>query len=168
MVVKIKNREQHISSIKELLGEIFNEANHIQYSFNGKEDTEDFGDVEVKTDSGKSVCLFLLGDGESVGSEKGNLDIPDSFELSDGGKASWERKAISPLSKVTGKKILNVEALFDKYEVSNAEVLSGWKISFEEGSFVVFYNCGDNAKLLINEIPNDLSEGYISRWQQIE
>ena len=153
--------------VRDLIGEEICSISNSQYFFNGEMDDEDIGDVEIETYSGIKVCLKLLGDGESVGVYKGDLKVPSSFEVADGEQASWKKLPIEQRFKVIGSKIVAIDAMYDRHIKFDSEVLAGWRIQLSNGNYIVFYNCGDNAKVLFNELPDDAIEGIVTTWQPV-
>jgi len=39
------------------------------------------------------------------------------------------------------------------YELPRSSALCGFKVTFESGEFIVYYNCGDDGVALFNQLP---------------
>ena len=101
------------------------------------------------------MCLTLQGDGESVGAYAGELLVPKSFEVTEDEEAHWEKLELKEGAEAKGYKIVAIEAMYDFYRSSKSRVLSGLRFRLSSRDYFVFYNFGDNARLLFNELPND-------------
>ncbi|GAA6133293.1 hypothetical protein NBRC116188_00820 [Oceaniserpentilla sp. 4NH20-0058] len=159
--------KQYNDIVKSLIGEEICSLSNSQYFFNDEKVDEDLGEIEIETVSGLKVCFKLLSDGESVGAYSGDLYVPSSFEVNDGEQASWKKIPIEQEFNVTGSKIVAIDTMYDKYLKFNSEVLAGWRVKLANQNYFVFYNCGDNAKILFNELPDDAIEGIVTTWQPI-
>ena len=163
----IDQNNKYTSILRDLIGEVISSISNSQFFFNGARDDEDIGDVEIITESGLKICLKLLADGESVGVYKGDLMLPSSFEVTEGELSSWKKLPIEQKFKIPGSKIVAIDAMRDRYLQFDTEVIAGWRIKLSNNNYIVFYNCGDNARVLFNELPDDAPEGIITIWQPV-
>ena len=166
-MTSIEESSKYIDIVKGLIGELLSSLSNSQYFFNGEKDDEDLGDLEILVSSGLKVCFKLLSDGESVGAYNGDLKVPTSFEVAKGEQASWEKIALLQGAEIVGTKIVGIDAMYDYYPKFNSKYLSGWRVKLSSGDFFVFYNCGDNARFLLNELPNDAISDIETTWEAI-
>ena len=166
-MTSVEESSKYVDIAKSLIGEAVYSLSNSQYFFNDEKDDEDFGDIEILTSSKLKVCFKLLNDGESVGAYEGDLQVPSSFEFREGEQASWKRLSLKQANGVVGNTIIAIEAMYDRHLKFKSKVLAGWKVKLSNGNYFVFYNCGDNARFLFNELPNDASKDIETIWQQI-
>lgn len=166
-MISIEKYSKYLEIVKSLIGESLYSLSNSQYFFNGEKDDEDLGDLEILVSSGLKVCFKLLSDGESVGSYEGDLQVQKSFEVAEGEQASWEKLALKQGAEFIGSKIVAIDAMYDCYHKFNSQVLAGWRVKLSSGDYFVFYNCGDNARLLFNELPNDAISDIETTWKLI-
>ena len=117
--------------------------------------------------SGLKVCFKLLSDGESVGAYEGDLKVPNSFEVAEGEQALWKKNEIKQGSEIVGTRIVAIDAMYDSDHKINSKVLAGWQVKLSSGDYFVFYNSGDNARFLFNELPNDATSDIETTWKPI-
>ena len=91
--------------------------------------------------------------------------IPKGFKISEKETASWEKLNLEKALCFIGKEVASITQMIDHYIDQKTDVTSGLKISFNDQSYFVYYNCGDEAKFLINELPCYVGEGIETRWQ---
>jgi len=163
----IEESSKYLGIVQKLIGETISSLSNSQYFFNGEKDDEDLGELEIIVSSGSRICFKLLGDGESVGAYEGSLKVPSSFEVCAGEQASWEKQEIKQSSEIVGTKIIAINAMYDSYSKINSKVLAGWQVKLSNGDYFVFYNCGDNARLLLNELPNDAIPDIKTTWESV-
>ena len=166
-MISREESSKYVDLVKSLIGESVASISNSQYFFNGEKDDEGLGDLEILASSGLKVCLNLLSDGESVGAYAGDLQVPKSFEVAEGEQASWEKLALKQGVEVTGSKIVAIDAMYDFHTKFNSRVLAGWRVRLSSGDYFVFYNCGDNARFLFNELPNDSISDIETTWEPI-
>ena len=166
-MISTKETSKYLDIVKSLIGESLSSLSNSQYFFNGEKDDEDLGDLEILVSSGLKVCFKLQSDGESVGAYEGDLQVPKSFEVAEGEQASWEKLALTQGAELTGSKIIAIDAMYDFYHKFNSKVLAGWRVKLSSGDYFVFYNCGDNARFLFNELPNDVISDIETIWKPI-
>jgi hypothetical protein len=87
--------------------------------------------------------------------------------VNEGEQASWKKIPIEQKFNITYSKIVGIDAMYDIHLKFNSKVLAGWRVNLANRNYFVFYNCGDNAKILFNELPDDAIEGIVTRWQPI-
>ena len=114
--------------------------------------------------SGKTICLKLQNDGESINVSNGELEITPEFKISKEETASWKKLNIDKASSFLGKTVTSISQMIDHYTELKTDVISGLKVSFNDSTYFVYYNCGDEAKLLVNELPL-MSKGIKTRWE---
>ena len=151
-----ENQKEHISALRSIRGKTLAKLSRCQYFFNDEPDDEDEGDVELTFEDGSVITLFILADGESVGAKTALMEIPGPFDVDEDSRCSWKHLPLSdkaPWSGLIGAEVTEVTAVFDKYAKLNAEVLSGWKITFGKHGDLCYFNCGDNGRLLRDEEP---------------
>jgi len=164
---KVTNSFDYIEVTRKLIGEDISEISNSQYFFNNVRDDKDLGDIEIKTKSGLKICFKLVDDGESVGSYTGDLNIPPSFEVTKGEFCSWKKLPLNNSLEIIDCRVTSIEGMYDSHEKSKSETLSGWKVNLSNDNYFIFYNCGDEAKLTLNSIPNDAANYMTTTWKKI-
>jgi len=161
-----EERKAHdLDQAKKLVGKKLAGLSNVQYYFESEKVTDDIGDIEWQCTDDSTVTMFLLTNGESVGADSLPVDIPRAFELEEGERCSWQTEdLLSSLAAnhLVGKKIVGVQALVDCHINYNYQVLSGFKVLFESGDFIFYYNCGDDGIALLNQLPGP-NEGIKSK-----
>ena len=153
------------NSYSNLIGEELLRISNSQYFYNGIACLDDIGEIELVFSSGKTVCINLRNDGESINVRNEEMIIPKGFKISEKETASWEKLNLEKALCFIGKEVASITKMIDHYIDQKTDVTSGLKISFNDQSFFVYYNCGDEAKFLINELPCYAGEGIETRWQ---
>ena len=148
-----------------LIGQEIIELSNSQYFYNGVASLDDIGEIELIFSSGTAICLNLQSDGESVNIRNGKLIIPKGFNISEEETASWEKLSLDKASCFIGKEVISITQMIDHHIDQKTDVISGFKISFNDQSYFIYYNCGDEAKFLINKFPCYAGEGIETRWK---
>src|SRR3989338_7852298 len=144
-----------LTQAQNLLGKNLAGVRNVQYYFEYEKVTDDIGDIEWHCTDGTVVSMFLLTNGESVGSDTLPAEVPQAFDLDEGERCSWQAEdLLSSLAAnhLTGKNITSVQAFVDCHINSDYQVLSGFRVLFESGEFILYYNCGDNGVALLNQL----------------
>jgi hypothetical protein len=146
-----------LAQAQSLIGKNLAGVRNVQYYFESEKVTDDIGDIEWHCTDGTVVSMFLLTDGESVGADTLPAEVPQPFDLQVGERCSWQAEDL--LSSLTannlvGENIASVQAYVDCHINLNYKVLSGFKVAFESGDFIVYFNCGDNGAALLNQLPS--------------
>ncbi|MCJ0975649.1 hypothetical protein MST27_19965 [Pseudomonas sp. PS1] len=153
-----EERKAHdLAQAQNLVGKKLAALSNVQYYFESEKVTDDIGDIEWQCTDGSTVAMFLLTNGESVGADTLPADIPQAFELEEGERCSWQTvDLLSSLAAnyLVGKKIVSVQAFVDYHINYNYQILSGFKVLFESGDFIFYYNCGDDGFALLNQLPS--------------
>lgn len=160
---------EHLQAAASLLGQRLRGLTHAQYLYNGQVLTDDCGDLQLDGQDGRQVSLFLLADGESVGAVQRPMRLPASFELEAGVHCAWEARDLLrklAASHLQGALIVRVQGLFDHWPELGRTFLCGFRIDFDSGDFVVFYNQGDEATALLNQLPAG-AQGGQSLWRDL-
>lgn len=137
---------------------------HDQYYFMNEKSLEDTGSLEWRCSEQPTVTMYLLSDGESVGADLFPLEMPASFELEPGVNCSWQMENLLEDLSAThleGRLITEVEGLFDTAQ-DTAGCLTGFKVTFETGDYLIFFNQGDESAVLINQPLADID--LKSQW----
>ena len=145
----------HLKAFKNYIGKTVMEISHCKYFYNDEPDSEADGDLEARFDDGSVLTLSILGDGESMVAKAEPMNIPDSFIIDDNSTCSWRRILLNeePVWKdVVGAKLTDIEAMIDHWIDLKQKILSGCRLSFSNGHFIVFCNAGDNARFMINDL----------------
>ncbi len=146
-----------LAQAQKLVGKTLAGVKNLQYYFASEKVTDDIGDLEWYCTDGTVVSMFLLTDGESVGADTFATEVPQAFELGAGKRCSWRTEDL--LSSLTaahlaGENIASVQAYVDCHINSNYQILSGFKVTFESGNYILYYNCGDDGAALLNQLPS--------------
>ena len=152
-----------LAQVQKLVGKTLAGVRNAQYYFESEKVTEDIGDIEWHCTDGTVVSMFLLTNGESVGADTVPVEVPQAFDLGAGERCSWQAEdLLSSLAAnhLAGENIASVQAYVDCHINSNYQVLSGFKVTFESGNFILYYNCGDDGVALLNQLP--------SPWESIK
>jgi len=160
---------EHLQAAASLLGRRLQALTHAQYLYNGQVLTDGCGALQLDGQDGSQVSLFLLADGESVGAAQRPMRLPEGFELEAGVRCAWEARDLLPrlaASHLQGALIVRVQGLFDNWPELGRTFLCGFRIDFDSGDFVVFYNQGDDATALLNQLPSD-TQGAHSLWRDL-
>ncbi len=146
---------QDLNSARLLVGKRLSVLMHDQYYFNGEKSLGDVGSIEWRFGEQEMISMYLLSDGESVGTDLFPINTPDAFEIEPNAMCSWKREnllvALSA-SYLEGEKICEVEGILDSLN-GQASRLVGFRVEFESGDFLIFLNQGDNAVMLVNTLP---------------
>jgi len=153
----VSRKNGDLNNLKALIGNNLLSIFNNQCFINGKPTLEDIDNIEIKCTNGVLVSIYLLSDGESVGSDFLPLEPDFSFEH-ENMIFRFARNDLSISLKLThliGKSIVNVQGIIDTY-YNNYELLIGYKIIFDTSDYLVFYNGGDEGKLILNllDLPN--------------
>lgn len=147
-----------LSQARLLVGQTLHALLHDQYYFNGEPCPRDAGSLLWRFGEDQTLAMYLLSDGESVGADQAELQIPAFFRIEEDGECSWRREdLLAELSSLTvaGKFITQVQGVFDKWPDQQSRLV-GFKITFETGDYLIYLNCGDDAVVLINEMPPEV------------
>jgi len=145
-----------LAQAQNLVGKKLARLSNVQYYFESEKVTDDIGDIEWRCTDGSTVTMLLLANGESIGADTLPADIPQAFEFEEGERCSWQTEdLLSSLAAnyLVGKKIVGVQAFVDCHTNYDYQVLSGFKVLFESGDFIFYYNCGDDGIALLNQLP---------------
>ena len=110
--------------------------------------------------------MFLLSDGESVGSNRQPIEIPEPFNITDDDLCEWKADDLFVnlnIRHLAGKKITSVFGLLHCWKNLEYKTLSGYKIIFDDNDYIVYYNCGDEGKILYNKEP-PLDHEVDAKW----
>ena len=154
-----------IANALSLTGKRLAGLSNAQYYFCGERDWADAGDIEWTCIEAPSVSMYLLSNGESVGADLLPLSVPASFEIEAGSMCTWEKEdllVILSAVHLRGKRMTKVDRLVNTWP-RTGRYLAGFRVTLETGDFIVFYNRGDEAAVLINKLP-DTVEGVQSDW----
>ncbi|NBF09171.1 hypothetical protein [Pseudomonas sp. Fl4BN1] len=160
---------EHLRAAASLRGQRLQALTHAQYLYNGQVLTDECGDLQFDGQDGSQVSLFLLADGESVGAAQMPMHLPAGFELEAGVRCAWEARDLLQrlaASHLRGAMIVQVQGLFDDWQELGRTFLCGFRICFDSGDFVVFYNQGDEAVALFNQLPPSI-KGAHSLWRDL-
>jgi hypothetical protein len=148
-----KNIEAFRQNVGKSIVAIFNSC----YYFNELPYGDDSGSVEIQFTDDSSLTLSLASDGESVCARCEKLSLLESFDLDENSHCEW--KLIELTSSVDYARFSNTvfvaaEAIIDALkQLPTEEFVSGWLLRFGTGDFIVYYNCGDESRLLLNQYP---------------
>jgi len=141
-----------------LLGQRLTVLLHDQYYFNDEKYPGDMGSLMWRFGENQAIAMYLLSDGESVGADLADLELPTPFELDAASACSWRRENLlvslcTPF--LEGKTITEVQGFLDKGRDHKTRLVA-FKITFETGDYLIYLNQGDDAVALINELPQSL------------
>lgn len=142
-----------------LVGQTLRALMHDQYYFNGEPNSQDVGSLLWQFGEDQTLAMYLLSDGESVGADQAELQLPASFRIEEDGECSWRREnLLAELSSlaVAGKLITQVQGVIDKWPDQHSRLVA-FKITFETGDYLIYLNRGDDAVVLINEMPPEVA-----------
>ncbi|MCA9918887.1 MAG: hypothetical protein KC445_13090 [Anaerolineales bacterium] len=143
--------------LRAAIGRTVAELARDQYYFNNEPSGTDNGSLEVRLDDGNVITLRLAGDGQSVRADAQPLKITPPFSLSENAHCSWRRvelTALSDFASLRGQKLNAIEAIIEIWKDQNSSgYINGWVLHFEAGDFVCYFNYGDEARILLNELP---------------
>jgi hypothetical protein len=157
----IASRERMASDLSHarlLVGQTLRALLHDQYYFNGEPYSQDVGSLLWRFGEDQTLAMYLLSDGESVGADQAELQTPASFRIEEDGECSWRREdllAELPRLAVAGKLITQVQGVIDKWPDQHSRLVA-FKITFETGDYLIYLNRGDDAVVLINEMPPEV------------
>ncbi|WP_346840365.1 hypothetical protein RAL92_15175 [Metapseudomonas otitidis] len=107
------------------------------------------------------MTLSLASDGESVMAASRALQVPEGFDISDDARCDWRAEdllATLDARHLIGRQVIGVEGLHVVYQQHEACLLEGFRITLEGGDYLVFFNCGDEEAVRLNQPPPPLSE----------
>lgn len=145
-------------AIQSRIGKLVCSLSHDLYCFNGVPDYEDMGSLELAFTDSTFLTLRLSSDGQGVKAAIEPLSIVESFDLNKDAHCSWKRIVLTddqPWDIFKKSRIVAIDALIEKWTKppENTETLIGWVLRFETDNFVVYWNYGDEANILINMLP---------------
>ena len=146
----------HCRAIRGAVGKRLRRLANVQYYLNGEPETDDYGDVELTFADGGAVTLYVLPDGESVGAWEDLAEVPDPVMTADHYTYRWIKEDLSgkrDVADLTGHRLVAAEAMFDRHDGSSRRILAGWRLTFDTGDSLVFFNEDDDAKLVVNQTP---------------
>ncbi|WP_308725110.1 hypothetical protein [Metapseudomonas otitidis] len=150
-----------LETVRTLLGRKLVRVRNARYLFNGAPEPEAIGEVEFTCEGGKAVTLSLASDGESVMAASRALQVPEGFDISDDARCDWRAEdllATLDARHLIGRQVIGVEGLRVVYQQHEACLLEGFRITLEGGDYLVFFNCGDEEAVRLNQPPPPLSE----------
>lgn len=146
---------QDLQNARSLLGKRLNELLHDQYYFNDEKERGDIGSLEWNFGEREVLSMYLLSDGERVGADLLPSDTPTAFEIEPNAACSWKRESLLAGLSVThlgNTKICAVEGILDSFS-GQEPWLAGFRVTFETGDFLIYFNQGDDAVVLFNALP---------------
>ncbi len=149
------NHIDHLKAFKHLIGKRVSEISHCQYFYNEQPDDEADGDLELKFEDGSILTLSIMSDGESMIAKAEPLNVPESFIIENNNTCSWKRILLNSKlgwNDIIGDNLISIESMIDHWVDPKQEVLSGCRLKFSNGHFIVFCNAGDNARFSINDL----------------
>lgn len=156
-----------LQRLRSLIGKRLAGLDNERYFFAGERVMDDCGDLQWRCSDASLLSMFLLSDGESVGTDHQPLHLTPAFELDPGQRCEWRAEdllATLGAGHLAGQLITDVAALFDTWPHLDTSILSGFMVCFEHGDFLVYYNQGDNAVALLNRLPPAAAE-FTSTWR---
>ncbi|MCE4056897.1 hypothetical protein [Pseudomonas sp. Au-Pse12] len=162
-------RPEVLQAVASPLGKRLRALTHLQYFYNGQADTDDCGNLQWDCEDGSQVGMFLLSDGESVGADRCAMPVPSGFDLAPDARCEWQARDLLlnlDASHLRDATIVRLQGLIDTWPTLGATTLSGFRICFDSGDFLVYYNRGDEAVALLNRLPPD-KDDIVSHWQDV-
>ncbi|WP_236206762.1 hypothetical protein [Pseudomonas tohonis] len=156
----------NLETARTLLGRRLTGVSNARYLFNGTPDAKAVGEVEFVCEEGVRVTLSLASDGESVLATARALNVIEGFEISDTDRCDWMAENLLvtlDADHLVGLKVIEVEGLQVTYANQDARFLVGFRVTLEGGNYLVFFNCGDEEAVCLNQLPPPLS-GVDERW----
>lgn len=150
-----------LETVRTLLGRTLVGVRNARYLFNGAPEQEAVGEVEFTCEGGTTVTLSLASDGESVVAANRALRVPEGFDISDDARCGWRAEdllATLDARHLIGRQVIGVEGLQVVYQQHEACLLAGFRITLEGADYLVFFNCGDEEAVCLNQPPPPLSE----------
>lgn len=154
-----------LQNARSLLGRRLSVLLHDQYYFNNEKDLGDIGSLEWRFGEREVLSMYLLSDGERVGADLLPSDTPTSFEIEPNVTCSWKRENLLAGLSAThleNTKICAVEGILDSFN-GQEPWLAGFRVTFETGDSLIYFNQGDDAVVLINALP-PVSVGLETRF----
>ncbi|BCG24562.1 hypothetical protein TUM18999_27530 [Pseudomonas tohonis] len=156
----------NLETARALLGRSLAGVRNARYLFNGTPNAEAVGEIEFACEDGVRVTFSLASDGESVLATARALKVIEGFEISDNDRCDWRAEDLLvtlDAGHLVGLKVVEVEGLQVTYSNQDALFLAGFRVTLEEGDYLVFFNCGDEEAVCLNQLPPPLS-GVDERW----
>nr|WP_306456120.1 hypothetical protein [Pseudomonas flavescens] len=144
-----------LQNARSLVGKRLSVLLHDQYYFNDEKDPGYIGSLEWRFGEQEVLSMYLLSDGQRVGSDLLPSDTPASFEIEPNVPCSWKREnLLAGLSatQLENTKICAVEGVVDSLN-GHEPWLAGFRVTFETGDSLIYLNQGDEAVVLINALP---------------
>lgn len=157
-----------LQRLRSLIGKRLAGLDNGRCFFAGERIMDDCGDLQWRCSDASLLSMFLLSDGESVGTDHQPLHLPPTFELDPGQRCEWRAEdllATLGAGHLAGQLITDVAALIDTWPHLGTSILSGFRVCFEHGDFLVYYNQGDDAVAQLNRLPPTAAE-FTSTWHR--
>ena len=111
------------------------------------------------------MTFSLASDGESVLATARALKVIEGFEISDNDRCDWRAEDLLvtlDAGHLVGLKVVEVEGLQVTYSNQDALFLAGFRVTLEEGDYLVFFNCGDEEA--VSQSASPPLSGVDERW----
>lgn len=132
----------------------------------GEQNLDDLGPLELVFESGSTLQLRLVSDGESL--EFRLSPARPSDLLGQGGVCPWPRIELSQHTeyrRFCQQRLIGIDAIHfgfhpEESDPEVSEVLAGLIFNFESGDSLAYCNFGDFAKIYINASPPPLPKPF--------
>lgn len=146
-----------IEAIRCCVGKVVCSFSRDRYFFNYEAKDEDEGSLEISFSDSTFLTLRLANDGDSVLADTAALSIPEPFDIDEGARCTFKKVELTntePWAVFNGTRLVAADAVVDRQvKLGKHETISGWVLRFENGHFVTYLNCCDNAKITFDSLP---------------
>jgi hypothetical protein len=148
-----KDHQGTFNAIKTCLGKTVCGIGRIQSYFNGNENEDGFGDLEIRFEDNSFLTLTGMGDADSIKAVNESAIIPEPFRVNENQFIFWKRidlKSEWDWMKIIGQKLHNAEVEWNIY--TNIENNITACVLYFDSDFVTFYETGSDAnKFFVNK-----------------
>jgi tetratricopeptide (TPR) repeat protein len=134
-----------------------------RYFFNGEPADIGAGCLEVVFDNSHSFTLCINTDGESARVSGEPLDIIEAFCLDDGSRCEWKEYRLTDhpeWASLAGRVLEGAEAVLWRLE-DGTDVVIGWSLLLSGGRSIVYFNCGDESRILVDQLVDESPDEVI-------
>jgi len=145
-------------------GRIVSRISRADYFFDGKPDDEHAGPVEFEFTDGSTLQINIEPDGNSVRYSWLPIRFPDPAR----GEEGWKRVVLTdsePYSVLIGQQVTAVDVLRfrsvgEGISWISTSVPAGYGFKFGNGHTLAYFNCWDDAKIVLDDDPWQLRDEY--------
>lgn len=149
----------HLRDLTRFIGDRLDILARGDLLIDGEQNFDDLGPLELVFQSGSTIQLRLVSDGESIDFRLFNTRPPDLL----GQAGNWPRVDLTlhpEYQRLCQQKLGGIDGIYFGYRPEGIEVLAGLIFNFESGDSLAYYNAGDFAKIYLNASPPTLPEPF--------